>query len=43
MPYHTEQAAQQLADDRVAPRPAEEGDAGQDGDDGLEDVGQDDQ
>ena len=43
MPYHTEQAAQQLADDRVAPRPAEESDAGQDGDDGLEDVGQDDQ
>ena len=43
MPYHTEQAAQQLADDRVAPRPAKESGAYQNGDDGLEDVGQDDQ
>ena len=43
MPHHAQQAAQQLADDRVAPRPMKESGACQDGDDRLEYIGQDDQ
>ena len=43
MPHHAQQAAQQLADDRVVPRPMKESGACQDGDDRLEYIGQDDQ